>query len=749
MSPHRPHITLRHLAAAAVAVGYACSPGGPTATVGDAGASDSRGDTSVPAPLCGAAFGAEVELLAFARLSASVTRAPVIPPWPREDRDSIAAIRDDAPDTGWKVPVGEAATVTLDLGPRVGRPVALDRIALVFTAPGPERVTVRLLKACGDAAGDALVVAAGETTLELAGACAACVEVEVRADADITLTALSLVSRDAAIDAATPRPEPATTTDHGAGVVEGFYGVPWTFGERRRMLQTLAHLGLGTYIYAPKSDPLHRARWREPYPPDFTAALGELADYGEQLGVDVVFGISPFIDLVVGAPGDLIALESKLLALQAAGIRHFAVLADDIELDATLEVDAALGQAHVDVTLEALAALRAVDPAATMRFVPTVYSDQRRLAFPDGAGYLKALTALPDDLPWLWTGPDTGNAVLVPEDLTIATALVGRPPTIWDNHWANDGGDGFFGHISLRPYGGRDPGLRAATSGIVENPLMQGGLARLAVGTFGAALAGAKDAELIARAVAVEALRSPESAGSDSQIAALVMACFDAPHGDDPGHRGFEAAMTALASAMDPATPAQPVALATALGDALPILAPLAALGSTVHHSGLAVDLVDELAFPLEKVRAEADRAIASLALLAARTAGVPLAQAHAALSDAEERSLTNRFIFSTGATDALAAQAIAGVEPTRLSAVSALDSPDGACFVGEPFRFVPTSAPTAQLAAAGPPDLTVDGRELRFLPRHPGAFAVVALAWTADPPAFTAARYTIVCEAR
>src|SRR5262245_29173716 len=47
------------------------------------------------------------------------------------------------------------------------------------------------------------------------------------------------------------------------GVVEGFYGKPWTHGERTELFEWMAEWGLNTYLYAPKDDLKHRAIWRE------------------------------------------------------------------------------------------------------------------------------------------------------------------------------------------------------------------------------------------------------------------------------------------------------------------------------------------------------------------------------------------------------------------------------------------------------------------------------------------------------
>ena len=57
------------------------------------------------------------------------------------------------------------------------------------------------------------------------------------------------------------------------GTIEGFYGSPWTAEERLDQLAFYGRYKLNTYVYAPKDDPYHRDRWREPYPPDALAQL--------------------------------------------------------------------------------------------------------------------------------------------------------------------------------------------------------------------------------------------------------------------------------------------------------------------------------------------------------------------------------------------------------------------------------------------------------------------------------------------
>ena len=49
------------------------------------------------------------------------------------------------------------------------------------------------------------------------------------------------------------------------GVIEGFYGEPWTFADRESLMPFCRENKLNAYIYAPKDDLYHRTKWRESY----------------------------------------------------------------------------------------------------------------------------------------------------------------------------------------------------------------------------------------------------------------------------------------------------------------------------------------------------------------------------------------------------------------------------------------------------------------------------------------------------
>ena len=77
------------------------------------------------------------------------------------------------------------------------------------------------------------------------------------------------------------------------GVVEGFYGNAWSFADRVDQFEFYGRNKLDTYIYGPKDDPYHRAKWRELYPAEEAARMKALNDEARRHKVRFVWGIHP------------------------------------------------------------------------------------------------------------------------------------------------------------------------------------------------------------------------------------------------------------------------------------------------------------------------------------------------------------------------------------------------------------------------------------------------------------------------
>ena len=118
------------------------------------------------------------------------------------------------------------------------------------------------------------------------------------------------------------------------GIVEGFYGTPWNFDIRADLIRFCGEYNLNAYIYAPKDDPYHRDKWREPYPEDKISELKGLVDISLENNVHFIFAVSPGLDLnYEGEKGeqDLQLMINKLDMMYNIGIRDFEIFFDDLE----------------------------------------------------------------------------------------------------------------------------------------------------------------------------------------------------------------------------------------------------------------------------------------------------------------------------------------------------------------------------------------------------------------------------------
>ena len=115
-----------------------------------------------------------------------------------------------------------------------------------------------------------------------------------------------------------------------SGIIEGFYGPPWSRSERLELVDMMAACGLNTYLYAPKDDLKHRARWREAYSSAEAEALGALIRACVRRGLRFVYALGPGLDIRFSGETDLGCLRARVEQMLALGCEHFALLFDDI-----------------------------------------------------------------------------------------------------------------------------------------------------------------------------------------------------------------------------------------------------------------------------------------------------------------------------------------------------------------------------------------------------------------------------------
>jgi hyaluronoglucosaminidase len=255
------------------------------------------------------------------------------------------------------------------------------------------------------------------------------------------------------------------------GVVEGFYGEPWSHASRLDAFSFLGARGMNAYVYAPKDDAKHRARWRDPYDADEYARFVELIAHAHAHGIDFGFAISPGLDIDYASTADRETLRAKLRPFVDAGARWFLLLVDDIPMAP------GLAARQCDLATWLLDALRELDGGVRLTVCPTEYVGTRR------SEYLATLGAdLPADVDVMWTGPTVCSPEISASSARAwAEALGGRKPLVWDNYPVNDGT--MAASLHLGPYRGRDAALADETVGILCNPMNQAHASLVALAT--------------------------------------------------------------------------------------------------------------------------------------------------------------------------------------------------------------------------------------------------------------------------
>lgn len=257
------------------------------------------------------------------------------------------------------------------------------------------------------------------------------------------------------------------------GLIEGFFGRPWSWGERAGTITFLAPHGYRFYLYAPKADAYLRRQWQALHPDAEMEALARLAGHCRSLGVRFGIGLSPFELHLEAERGWQDRLARKLAHLDALKPDDLAILFDDMRGDLP---DLARRQAAI-VTFAA-----EHSRATRILCCPSYYSDDPVLDSAFGArppGYLHQLGRLLDPaIELMWTGPEVCSLELSPGHLVRVAEEMGRKPFVWDNYPVNDGAR-MSRHLHLRAFTGRqaEAGRHVAAHGI--NPASQPVLSRI------------------------------------------------------------------------------------------------------------------------------------------------------------------------------------------------------------------------------------------------------------------------------
>ncbi|WP_030810250.1 beta-N-acetylglucosaminidase domain-containing protein, partial [Streptomyces sp. NRRL S-337] len=269
------------------------------------------------------------------------------------------------------------------------------------------------------------------------------------------------------------------------GVIEGFYGTPWSHRARLDQLDFYGAHKMNTYVYSPKDDAYLREKWRDPYPADRLGQLKELVDRARARHVDFTYALSPGLSVCYSSDADLKALTAKFQTLWDIGVRDFAVPLDDISYthwNCAADQDrfgtgggaAGAAQAHLlnRVNQDFIAGHPGARP---LEMVPTEYYDVKPTP------YKKALaTQLDKNVVVEWTGVGVIAPAMTVAQAQQAREVFGHPILTWDNYPVNDY---VTSRLLLGPFNGREQGLPGELAGITANPMIQPAASKIALYT--------------------------------------------------------------------------------------------------------------------------------------------------------------------------------------------------------------------------------------------------------------------------
>ncbi|MCP4752703.1 MAG: hyaluronidase [Proteobacteria bacterium] len=271
------------------------------------------------------------------------------------------------------------------------------------------------------------------------------------------------------------------------GVIEGFYGKPWSWEDRRQCAEFLQEHGYEFYIYAPKSDRYLREQWQEDWPQKEYDRLIEFSETCREKGIRFGIGLSPmeiYFDFSGKAKEDL---KRKIRLIDDLKPDIFSLLFDDMKGD-----KAKLAELQIDVLNYAMDA----STAESFIICPTYYTDDPILEqifgnMPDN--YLEDIGKLVDSsVDVFWTGDKVCSTQYTEEHLKKVTDLLGRKPFIWDNYPVNDA-PWMSPFLHLRGFSGRSHRMSEWTAGHAVNPMNQAWLSQIPMRTLQKSYALKKD----------------------------------------------------------------------------------------------------------------------------------------------------------------------------------------------------------------------------------------------------------------
>ena len=237
------------------------------------------------------------------------------------------------------------------------------------------------------------------------------------------------------------------------GIIEGYYGVPYSMEVTEDLFRFMARYKLNTYMYGAKSDPYHSQYWDKAYPEKLTPEqkrlgmmtadmMRHITEAAHQSKVNFVWAIHPGSEFTrLGESDVLDRIMGKFELMYDLGVRKFGVFVDDVGVpddEPTLKIGASRLtelQALIDAKWN-LPGAKPEEMVKPLEYVPQLYAyswvkrDKARR-------FWESLRPVPEKVNIYTTGE---NVWSVPnsKDVLLLNDYLGKEVSWWWNYPCND-----------------------------------------------------------------------------------------------------------------------------------------------------------------------------------------------------------------------------------------------------------------------------------------------------------------------
>lgn len=266
-----------------------------------------------------------------------------------------------------------------------------------------------------------------------------------------------LASLEQILDQAADRLTCVTLYDYAdvqnRGIIEGYYGVPYTAEVTKDLFRFMARYKLNTYMYGAKSDPYHSRYWAEPYPTQISPEqmrigylsqpmLRDIIAVAHATKVNFIWAIHPGTAFTNPDNKEVNAqIMKKFENMYQLGVRQFGLFVDDVGVpsDAPSQKLGADRLSELQQLMDQRWNVPGAAPADTVKplhYVPQLYA-YSWVSAERASAFFQALSPTPQKVNVYITG---ANVWSVPNnaDLRFVRKALGRDTSWWWNYPCND-----------------------------------------------------------------------------------------------------------------------------------------------------------------------------------------------------------------------------------------------------------------------------------------------------------------------